>query len=135
MKRTLVALGALAILATVGAVRGAEKAVSAPDLTVGASRHAVDRKFTYNLGPTGMRGWIWTQWSTYNSDTSTADKPWQILVTSVGKDTPASAAGILPNDVILGAQAGGGAVPLFTKDARKSFGLAIGDAFKEWGEK
>ena len=128
MKRTLVALGALAILATVGAVRGAEKAVSAPDLTVGASRHAVDRKFTYNLGPTGMRGWIWTQWSTYNSDTSTADKPWQILVTSVGKDTPASAAGILPNDVILGAQAGGGAVPLFTKDARKSFGLAIGDA-------
>ena len=75
-----------------------------------------------------MRGWIWTQWSTYNSDTSTADKPWQILVTSVGKDTPAAAAGILPNDVILGVKAGGGAVSLFSKDARKSLGLAIGDS-------
>ena len=118
------------ILATPGLVFGAEKAktISAPDLTVATNRSAVDRKFTYNLGPTGMRGWIWTQWSTYNSDTSTADKPWQILVTSVGKDTPAAAAGILPNDVILGVQAGGGAVSLFTKDARKSLGLAIGDA-------
>jgi hypothetical protein len=102
--------------------------VKAPDLTVAANRFAVDRSFTYNLGPTGMRGWIWTQWETYNSDTSTAGKPWQILVTSVGKDTPAAAAGILPNDVILGVKAGGGAVSLFTKDARKSLGLAIGDA-------
>lgn len=91
----------IAILATSGLVFGAEKAktMSAPDLTTGNNRHAFDRKFTYNLGPTGMRGGIWTQWSTYNSNTSTADKPWQILVTSVGKDTPAAAAGILPNDV------------------------------------
>lgn len=121
-------IAVLTILATSSSVFGAEKAVSAPDLTVGANRHAVDRKFTYNLGPTGMRGWIWTQWGTYNSDTSTADKPWQILVTSVGKDTPAAAAGILPNDVILGVKTGAGAVSLFTKDARKSLGLAIGDA-------
>ncbi|MCX6877278.1 MAG: DUF6288 domain-containing protein [Verrucomicrobia bacterium] len=130
MKNTLISLAALIILATPGLVFGAEKtkAVQAPDLTAGTNRHAVDRKFTYNLGPTGMRGWIWTQWSTYNSDTSTAGKPWQILVTSVGKDTPAAAAGILPNDVILGVQAGDGAVSLFTKDARKSLGLAIGDA-------
>ncbi len=70
-------------------------AVKAPDFTVGTNRFAVDRRFTYNPGPTGMRGWIWTQ-ETYNSDTSTNDKPWQILVTSVGKDTPAAAAGILP---------------------------------------
>jgi len=130
MKTTLVSLAALVILATPGPVFGAEKSktIQAPDLTGGTNRLAVDRKFTYNLGPTGMRGWIWTQWSTYNSDTSTAGKPWQILVTSVGKDTPAAAAGILANDVILGVQAGGGAVSLFTKDARKSLGLAIGDA-------
>ena len=32
------------------------------------------------------------------------------------------------DDVILGASAGGGAVPLFTSDARKSLGWAIGAA-------
>ena len=130
MKNTLISLAIIAILATPVAVFGAGKAktISAPDLTVGTNRYGVNRKFTYNLGPTGMRGWIWTQWSTYNSDTSTGENPWQILVTSVGTGTPASAAGILTNDVILGAQAGGGAVAVFTNSARKSLGWAIGDA-------
>jgi len=130
MEKILGALTIMIVLATPGLVFGAGKAktMSAPDLTVSTNRYAIDRKYTYNLGPTGMRGWIWTQWSTYNSDTCNADKPWQILVTSVGTNTPASAAGILTNDVILGACAGGGAVSVFTNDARKSLGLAIGDA-------
>ena len=119
-------LSLILLLALVGLASAAR--ATGPDLTVGNNRQTQDRTYTYNLGPTGMRGWIWTQWETYNSDTSTAGKPWQILVTSVGKDTPAAAAGILPNDVILGVKAGGGAVSLFTKDARKSLGLAIGDA-------
>lgn len=122
-----------AILATPGLVFGAEKAKSAPDLTVGTNRNEVshaygaDRLFTYNLGPTGVRGWIWTPSNRYNSDLDT-DEARQILVTSVGKDTPAAAAGILPNDVILGVKAGDGEVALFTSNARKNFGLAIGDA-------
>jgi len=129
MKRIRVTLAALIILATSGLVFGAPKAkmTSAPDLTVAANRSAVDLKFTYNLGPAGMRGWIWTQRETYNSDSSTGEAR-QILVTSVGKDTPAAAAGILPNDVILGVKAGDGEVSLFTSNARKSFGLAIGAA-------
>jgi len=53
--------------------------------------------------------------------------PYQILVTAVAANTPA--AGILAtDDVILGASAGAGAVPLFTSDARKSLGWAIGAA-------
>ena len=43
----------------------------------------------------------------------TAQPPWQILVTAVGTSTPAS--GVMAvDDVILGASAGTGAVPLFT---------------------
>ena len=133
MKNTFISLTVLAILATSGSVFGAETAKSPPDLTVGTNRNEVshaygaDRLFTYNLGPTGMRGWIWTPSNRYNSDLDT-DEARQILVTSVGKDTPAAAAGILPNDVILGVKTGDGEVSLFTSNARKSFGLAIGAA-------
>ncbi|MEI6534455.1 MAG: DUF6288 domain-containing protein, partial [Verrucomicrobiaceae bacterium] len=50
-----------------------------------------------------------------------------ILVTTVAADTPAN--GIMAkDDVILGASAGKGAVPLFATDARKNFGWAIGAA-------
>jgi len=128
MKKTLVSLAALVILATPGLVFGGKaKPMPATDLIVSTNRYGVIRQFTYNLGPSGMRGWIWTT-PRYNSDLDTGEAPWQILVTSVGTNTPASAAGILTNDVILGAQAGGGAVSVFTNNARKSFGLAIGDA-------
>lgn len=121
-------LAAVSALMLVAAASSAQQPAMPPDLTVSTNRYAIDRKYTYNLGPTGMRGWIRTNWGTYNSEKSTAETPWQILVTSVGTNTPASAAGILTNDVILGACAGGGAVSLFTQDARKSLGLAIGDA-------
>ncbi|MEI7900136.1 MAG: DUF6288 domain-containing protein [bacterium] len=110
------------------------------DLTVSTNRFAVDRTYTYNLGPTGMRGWIDNGWSeTPAQDGVTAFAPYQILVTTVAASTPAS--GVLTtNDVILGAGAGGGAVPLFPGDARKSLGRAIGAAevgngllkFKRW---
>jgi hypothetical protein len=74
-----------------------------------------------------------------NHDDVTAFAPYQILVTTVATGTPA--AGVLAvDDVILGASAGTAAVPLFTSDARKSLGWAIGDAeagngilsFKRW---
>lgn len=112
------------------------------DLTAGNNLSTVDRTWTYNLGPTGMRGWIDNGWpETAEQDGYTAFAPYQILVTTVAADTPA--AGVLAtDDVILGASAsaGTGAVPLFTSDARKSLGWAIGAAeagngilkFKRW---
>jgi hypothetical protein len=98
-----------------------------PDLTKGETA-GVDRNATYNLGATGMRGWIYHAWSvTAEQDATTAFAPYQILVTTVADKTPA--AGIMAtDDVILGASAGTGAVPLFTGDARKSLGRAIGAA-------
>ncbi|MEI7899022.1 MAG: DUF6288 domain-containing protein, partial [bacterium] len=95
------------------------------DLTVSTNLYTVDRKYTYNLGPTGMRGWIYHSWSVVaGHDDTTAFAPFQILVTAVGTNTPASGL-MATNDVILGASAGGGAVPAFTNDARKSLGYAI----------
>ncbi len=122
----------------------AEKgAAAAPDLT-STNLASIDTTLTYNLGPTGMRGWIYNHSSGYTNGTqgtTTSFQPWQILVTTVGSNTPAF--GILAsNDVILGVSTGAGnlPVPLFTNDARKSFGWAIGAAeagdgkmnFKRW---
>ena len=94
-----------------------------PDLT---QSNTVNRAGTYNLGPTGLRGWIYTR-AASNLDaaqgrTTTASR--QILVTHVGTNSPASGV-IKVNDVILGV---GGT--LFTDDARKSFGKAITEAEK-----
>ena len=85
---------------------------------------------TYNLGPTGLRGWIYMDASNPNAGShgliTTLSR--QILVTVAS--TPASAV-LAVDDVILGAMAGSsGAVPLFTSDCRKAFGVAIGDAEK-----
>jgi len=95
-----------------------------PDLTQG---NAVDRKLTYNLGATGLRGWIYTRPANFfescQGRTTTASR--QILVTHVGAKSPAD--GVMEvDDVILGA---GG--KLFTDDARKSIAAAIQDAEKE----
>ncbi len=62
-----------------------------------------------------MRGWIWS----HRLETISSR---QILVTKVDKGSPADGV-VSAGDVILGA--GGG---LFTDDARKSFGRAIGQA-------
>jgi hypothetical protein len=96
-----------------------------PDLTRGET-NGVNREQTYNLGPTGLRGWIYTHPATYldsfQGRTTAASR--QILVTHVGTNSPAS--GVLEvNDVILGV---GGT--LFADDARKSFGRAITEAEK-----
>jgi hypothetical protein len=124
-------------------LQAAVSKAAAPDLTAKGAAATIDqesRKWTYNLGPTGMRGWIYHAWSvTAEQDATTAFAPYQILVTTVAAGTPA--AGVLAtDDVIMGASAGTGAVPLFTSDARKSLGWAIGAAeagngilkFKRW---
>ena len=112
-------------------------AQSAPDLTVGTTRYTVytnsqyyvgNQLYTYNLGPTGLRGWIYVLCNQANvMDNYTTNAPFQILVTSVGTNTPA--AGILfSNDVILGVKAGLPPVSLFTNDTRRTLGNAITDA-------
>jgi len=94
-----------------------------PDLT---QSNTVDRSLTYNLGPTGLRGWIYTR-AASNLDasqgrTTTASR--QILVTHVGTNSPAS--GVMEvNDVILGVNG-----KPFDDDARKTFGKAITEAEK-----
>ncbi|KAB2642289.1 MAG: hypothetical protein DVB26_03155, partial [Verrucomicrobia bacterium] len=99
----------------------------APDLTA-TDLSTLNRAWTWNLGATGMRGWIYHAWpATMNTDDCTLFAPYQILVTTVAPSTPA--AGVMAiDDVILGASAGAGPVPLFTTDARKTLGLAIGAA-------
>ncbi|MCY3018926.1 MAG: DUF6288 domain-containing protein, partial [Planctomycetota bacterium] len=82
---------------------------------------------TYNLGATGLRGWIYTKPANFldsaQGRTTTASR--QILVTHVGAKSPAD--GVMNVDeVILGV---GG--KLFTDDARKSIAVAIRDAEKE----
>jgi len=82
---------------------------------------------TYNLGATGLRGWIHIGGGSPYDGTLTVDSR-QILVTVAS--TPGSAV-MAVDDVILGAMAGSsGTVPVFTNDARKAFGAAIGDAEK-----
>jgi hypothetical protein len=94
-----------------------------PDLT---RSNTVDRKLTYNLGPTGLRGWIHTKpenfFESQQGRTTVASR--QILVTHVGERSPAD--GVMKvNDVILGVGS-----KLFTDDARKSIGMAITEAEK-----
>ncbi len=101
----------------------AEPPKTPPDLTRDST---VDRKLTYNLGATGLRGWIYTKAANFfesqQGRTTTASR--QILVTHVGTNSPAD--GVMRvDDVIVGA---GG--KLFTDDARKSIALAIQDAEK-----
>ena len=105
-----------------------------PDYTATGVIGSIDRTFTYNLGPTGMRGLIFNggdgNGSSSGNEGTISALSRQILVTVVGPNTPA--AGVLAvDDVILGACAGSGTVPMFSSDARKSFGWALGEAEKE----
>jgi len=91
----------------------------APDLTKDAA--SVDRELTYNLGATGLRGWIYTK-AADNLDaaqgrTTTASR--QILVTHVGAGSPADGV-VKVDDVILGVDG-----KPFNDDARKSIAMAI----------
>jgi hypothetical protein len=97
---------------------------SPPDLTQDSK---VDRELTYNLGATGMRGWIFSKPATHFDGLQgrTTDLSRQILVTHVGKQTPAEGV-IAVDDVILGVEG-----KPFSTDARKSFALAIQAAERE----
>ena len=113
----------LVALALMASSLSAEMPKNNPDLTKDFS---VDRELTYNLGATGMRGWIYTRpanfFESQQGRTTTASR--QILVTHVGAKSPAD--GVMQvEDIILGV---GG--KLFQDDARKSIALAIQDAEK-----
>ena len=97
-----------------------------PDLTKGETT-GVDRKGTYNLGSTGMRGWIYLKPATHfdGLQSRTTEVSRQILVTHVGVKSPADGV-IEVNDVILGIDG-----KMFTDDARRSIALAIQEAEKE----
>ena len=95
-----------------------------PDLT---KDKPADIKLTYNLGATGLRGWIYTKpanfFESQQGRTTTFSR--QILVTHVGAKSPADGV-IKIDDVILGIDDKN-----FADDARKSIALAIADAEKE----
>jgi Family of unknown function (DUF6288)/HEAT repeats len=95
-----------------------------PDLT---QNNTVKREQTYNLGATGMRGWIYTKPASYldsiQGRTTTASR--QILVTHVGAKSPADGV-IQVDDVILGVSG-----KPFADDARKSIAVAIQEAEKD----
>ena len=83
---------------------------------------------TYNLGATGLRGWIYIDPNDAGEDGLQTAQSRQILVTVAS--TPGSAV-LAVNDVILGVLAGSsGTVSAFTSDCRKAFGVAIGEAEK-----
>jgi hypothetical protein len=93
-----------------------------PDLTAGG---VPNNTRTINLGPTGMRGWVYH----VNSGGISANtgESRQIQVTAVDSGSPA--AGVLAkDDVILGANGTGADPAVFSSDARKGLGLAIADA-------
>ena len=87
---------------------------------------------TFNLGPTGLRGWIHCHFDGFDLAASgrISDASRQILVTTAS--TPATVNNALAvDDVILGAiAANSGTVPSFSSDARKAFGTAITNAEK-----
>jgi hypothetical protein len=88
-----------------------------PDLTAGGTP---GDSISFNMGPIGARGWVY-----HVRENSSLSR--QIQIKSVATGSPA--AGILAvDDVILGADGTGGNPVNFTADARKSLGLAIGDA-------
>ena len=89
------------VFVAASAMTGSTLAAEPPDLTQGTT---VDRELTYNLGATGLRGWIYTKpanfFESVQGRTTTASR--QILVTHVGAKSPAD--GVMKvDDVILGA--------------------------------
>ncbi len=121
MQTVLLSLALAAIIAApVPAIAaGKEKAMAMPDFTKGDTV-AKDGPHDWTLGPTGARGWIFTN----NGHSAEAR---QILVTAVAKGSPAAVVlGI--GDVILGVEG-----KSFSGDARIQFASAIGAAETEKG--
>lgn len=102
----------------------AANAQAIPDLTKGEKPTGPTPKakdlLISNLGPTGLLGWV------YQKGPSTSASR-QILVKKVMPGSPADGT-LKEGDVILGASGSSTKPEPFTDDARKSFGLAIGEA-------
>ena len=111
-------LGVVALMVFQGVALSAVKAgdrAGVPDLTLGVKP---DIKGTYNLGPTGMRGWFYVEGDV-------TEKSRQILVSTVEQGSPAD--GVMRvGDVILGLDG-----KPFDGDARVAFGKAIDGAESE----
>jgi hypothetical protein len=119
MRLRISLFGALCLLlgSSVAAL-AAPKPIEVPDLT---TRADIDTKQTYNLGSTGLRGWIFTKPPTHVDALQgrTTMLARQILVTHVGAKSPAD--GLLQvGDVILGIES-----KPFEDDARKLLAAAI----------
>ena len=99
-------------------------AAAPPDLTAGGTIPD-NLTTTWNLGPTGMRGWVYYDTSSGGINGSVDSR--QIQVQEVDAGSPADGT-FAASDVILGASGDGTAPVNFTSDARKSLALAIADA-------
>lgn len=123
MKTTIIFLAFAVALAAPGAAFAAPKGeeMPNPDFTKGGTvSKDKDTPHDWTLGPTGARGWIFTN----NGHSGEAR---QILVTAVAKDSPAAAV-LNTGDVILGVDGKN-----FAGDARIQFANAIGAAESEKG--
>lgn len=118
-------LARVTLLVVLGILSMSTAFAAPPDLTANGVIATIDRSFTYNLGPTGLRGWIYVTKGSHTigaTGTMTGESR-QILVTVAS--APANAV-LAVDDVILGAMAASsGTVPNFSSDARKSFAAAI----------
>ncbi len=95
-----------------------------PDLTSGGTIPS-NLTTTWNLGPTGMRGWVY--YDTTGGGINESVESRQIEVRSVDAGSPA--AGIFQaNDLILGASGTAAAPVYFSIDARRGLAEAIADA-------
>ncbi len=122
MKIILLSLSLTAILSTPshGFMQGESQAISNPDFTKG---DVVPKgaKHDWNLGPTGLRGWMFC-------DKLVTTDARQIAITKVDRGSPAEGK-LVVGDVLLGV----GGKP-FSYDPRTEFGRAIVDAESEAGK-
>jgi hypothetical protein len=122
--RFVVALTAILAAILVGSTR---LDAAPPDLTSGETIPS-NLTTTWNLGPTGMRGWVYYD-STSGGINGSVDSR-QIQVREVDAGSPADG-DFLPDDLILGAS-GTAAAPvefdIADIDARRGLAAAIADA-------
>ena len=105
--------GPFGILATF--VLGIAPVLAAPpDLTSGGTV-PTNLTTTWNLGPTGMRGWVY--YDTTGGGINGSAESRQIQVRTVDAGSPAAGT-FLPNDLILGASGTAAPPVLFSIDAR-----------------